>query len=263
MREDYGAENLNKPIPSPEAQGLSPEVLNLVMAKVQSIDTEGVGFHSILGDHKGKEDKESVKQVLKDGLLGGPWADNKGLWASMARTQRKGPLWFNIVGRASDGGSVAEARWSRYKKFTILFNLDSFQEVKVPSGRALKEAKKKDVSTASFAHLQSHEYSADPDGLWRGEKDPNSNWGFILQYRVAPRFFTGVVLGPGSSDGQTRNLAGDFNEKDLEELIGTMMAADKDNPGLLLPIYDLRGNLLWPQSMSYEEVKKKVEENKK
>jgi hypothetical protein len=42
-----------------------------------------------------------------------------------------------------------------------------------------------------------------------------------------------------------------------------MLDVFKDRANLLLPIYDLVGNLLWPKQMSYEEVKKFVAERDK
>ena len=39
-----------------------------------------------------------------------------------------------------------------------------------------------------------------------------------------------------------------------------MLAIDEDDPELILPIYDSKGNLLWPKQMSHEEVKKFVTE---
>ena len=42
--------------------------------------------------------------------------------------------------------------------------------------------------------------------------------------------------------------------------IAVMKDIEQDKPELLVPIYDLNGNLLWPKQMSYEEVKKHIEE---
>jgi len=77
--------------------------------------------------------------------------------------------------------------------------------------------------------------------------------------RIPPRLFRGIFIW---SEGES-----EWGRKATREKVGgvvtTMLDVFKDRANLLLPIYDLVGNLLWPKQMSYEEVKKFVAERDK
>ena len=53
------------------------------------------------------------------------------------------------------------------------------------------------------------------------------------------------------------------NSKRANEITSIMLKIYKGKEELLIPIYDFRGNLWWPKRMSYEEVKKFIEERNK
>ncbi len=55
----------------------------------------------------------------------------------------------------------------------------------------------------------------------------------------------------------------ELKKKRAEEIARTMMAATKSDADLLVPVYDLDGNLWWPKQMSYDEVKRFVAEREK
>ena len=99
--------------------------------------------------------------------------------------------------------------------------------------------------------------------------NPVSEAGFILCHRVAPRLFSGIVLSPGKEnpvkgEGAGRNFIEDTDyAPHVQKIVDEMMEADKEKPELLVPIYDLYGNLLWPKQMPYEEVKKLVADREK
>jgi len=121
----------------------------------------------------------------------------------------------------------------------------------------------------------------------------DTEYGFILSHMVSPRLFRGIVLFPGRektnkeveevldakyyriSDQKRRN---DPKEKKWErehqvedknytpyvqQTVSMMLEADKDRPDRLLPIYNIHGDLLWPNQMSHEGIKKFVEERDK
>ncbi len=132
----------------------------------------------------------------------------------------------------------------------------------------------------------------------RGEIVSAVEYGFRLSSRVPPRNFNGAIFqmrGVLSEDALTEKIRVKIeensypgqnldylkdesfwrtvesviyeDEKRPEELTGRakkiateMMVADKEKLDLLVPIYDIHGNLWWPKQMSYEEVKKLVAE---
>ena len=53
------------------------------------------------------------------------------------------------------------------------------------------------------------------------------------------------------------------NKQFVENVARTLKEAYSDKPDLLIPIYDIEGNLLWPVEMKYDKVKEFVENNKK
>jgi hypothetical protein len=69
----------------------------------------------------------------------------------------------------------------------------------------------------------------------------------------------------------SRNLTGLDRSKEYEKLIGTRHSSPEikykvaRELGLVskIPVFDINGNMLWPKQMSYEEVKKFVEERNK
>jgi hypothetical protein len=105
--------------------------------------------------------------------------------------------------------------------------------------------------------------------------NPMNDNGFIITRRVAPRNFDGVYL--TLSRAKKINEYGlatkdnvDLNEREkvislrINSAIEAMKQASKNTgKDRYFPIYDVGGNLLWPKQMSYEEVKKFVEERDK
>jgi hypothetical protein len=99
--------------------------------------------------------------------------------------------------------------------------------------------------------------------------NPESDNGFMITRRVAPRHFDGIYL--------TLERYGqhwDINErkkcfKESKPLVKKRVkgavemmqqVSEKTGKNRYLPIYDLYGNLLWPKEMNYEEVKQFVAE---
>ena len=103
--------------------------------------------------------------------------------------------------------------------------------------------------------------------------------GFVVSHRVAPRDFKGIIFRPVNKIIVNAGAGGDewasetaevIMETDPEVLntkfrllIEQMLESYAGKPELLLPVYDVKGNLLWPKQMSRREVNKFVEERAK
>lgn len=281
MPEKPTPEEFNSPIENPENQELSPEVLDLVMAKVQDINTEGIGF-SVTDKYK-----NSLERVLEKGLLGSPGATtDTSKWAEEARKEKDKLVFFNITGRYVTPSrewyknARAEDEYDeRYGNFPasiknvgmlangihILFDMKSFHE----DPRGVWESDKK-----TRQRLPHHHYAIHGEGGGQnseGQTLADSRFGFALKQRIAPRFFTGIVLNLQHVTKRVHNIPrqGDYtlnykdysNEDNLakaKEISELMRKLHPDKPELWLPVYDANGNLLWPKPMFYEQVKKYV-----
>ncbi|HLC71612.1 MAG TPA: hypothetical protein VJI32_06375, partial [Candidatus Nanoarchaeia archaeon] len=82
-----------------------------------------------------------------------------------------------------------------------------------------------------------------------GKTTVDSEFGFVLGGRVAPRKFTGILLHPTKYGRHLKDYY----------LIDEWLRGIKEINDTL-PVYDCFGNLLWPKEMSYEEVKQFVAE---
>jgi hypothetical protein len=100
----------------------------------------------------------------------------------------------------------------------------------------------------------------------QGDSANGSQFGFFVTSRVAPRFFTGVVFECDFSrndDSDAYEI--DYDNLSAEEqhivdttaqkLAATMLKVYKDKPELLVPIYNVNGDMYWPQRMKYADVK--------
>lgn len=101
----------------------------------------------------------------------------------------------------------------------------------------------------------------------QGEIKANGEFGFTLFPRVSPKSFSGILV-KNTEVINERNRWGSISTREewkeeetlnMAKRIALIMQKEyKDKPELLLPVYDTRGNLLWPKKMSYEEVKQFV-----
>lgn len=111
------------------------------------------------------------------------------------------------------------------------------------------------------------------------QKSGSGEYGELFYPRVSNRFFKGIIfnyvepelwkeLNPNWNQlyeemkrySKIRNK----NAKEIaNEYAQIMIDVFKKKPNLLIPIYDLHGNLWWPKQMSYEEIKKFVTEKEK
>lgn len=269
-------------------QGLSPEVIEKIMEKVQDIEAKGTAFTVI--------DPEGLDSVLDNGLLGNnPFSRGKRPmkrdWIE-GRKASKGLVHFNIVGRSCNPfmrGSPTSLRNSYYvqgqREHILLFDISHFEEYPpIPKEEIQKREREKTYSPRTFRAVLEFGYqdlvkrfgeplpmpgsqvvrdaiAGDPDGLGK-RLDQNgllrhvdSEFGFVLTFRVSPRYFTGLVI---------KLPAGVFNQQQLQENVektaSIMRRYFQAKQDLLIPLYDLSGNLRWPMKMSYDEVKKFVAE---
>lgn len=258
---------------------LSPEILEKIMGKIQDIGEYGTAYTAFGAGPYGDKTKEFTS-LLKDGILGTRWIEkDKEIPSTPTHQPTKAEQWvvsaqekdavvhFNIVGRGlheqnwNKGGKSEyppeqEIMHSDYgnRGVMILFKMEGFIEdppkfngIKnvppakhfMPSfpGNYVKEIKPAEAKDDFYDWLK---YNS------RGEVMSKSEYGFILSSRIPPRRFLGLIA-----------------KDDTEEIIKTMLQTYKDKEELLLPIHNFMGGLEWPRKMTYEEVKKFVEERDK
>lgn len=242
-------------------EGFSPEVIEKIMAKVEDINKKDLAY-SVLSRLGTGEDELSI--ILQDGL------SQKGYGLDT-------PIYFNIVGRAYDvegqsesgESEISRSHWvSRQDKVVVLFDSNDFEEThpneeddmekwekgimgkymvdlmicNMPNGRtdifSITDGVVVDKSKSNFKELRKRDY-IDENGRFK----PSTDFGFKLFGEVTPSQFRGIVV----------NGHIDFY----------MTIKEIQKSGLFLPVYNGYGNLLWPKRMSYEEVKRFVEERDK
>ncbi len=167
----------------------------------------------------------------------------KVLYPEFLKLKGRGRINFNIVGRIKDNEYVQKyfkekdinaldierSYWVfKVKKAVIIFFENNFNEINKITN---------DTGT----------YYCDERG-WEKNGKCDSEFGFNLnKSRLASNIFKGLIL---------KN----FNTEELNFIKEIEREIYKYKEKLLLPIYDIKGNLLWPKQMSYEEVKKFVAE---
>src|SRR3989338_8780624 len=197
---------------------------------------------------------------------------------------------FNITGRAprwldwkessyrppeeSAFLEISSTAWThRHDNVAVIFDISDLEETEPgPKGRfdlGRDELFPKTFTSASVVDT--------PGSKKIGSSKPRTEFGFITATRIPPRKFQGLVYSSIKRDyieyfsQKTQSLQ--YNGKEyytdteilriVRNIAATMVEANKDQLRLLMPIYDSKGNLLWPKKMSYEEVKKVVVERKK
>jgi hypothetical protein len=245
-----------------------------------------------------REKLNNLESILRDGLLG--ISKNAGSsenrtreeWVKSARKDRRSFVYFNIIGR--DLENVKQSDYTRGSNaLGVIFALDTFKEdlegfsesrKKIYEEMGYADHYEKDGgdyyvypsndssyksktfgsnSTGSHKIELEHPINSGKFKTIRKHGDPNN--GFALSFRVAPRFFKGIVteadkpFSPYIKEEEQQK----YKQERVDEIVSRMMKIDVGKENLLLPIYDFEGNLLWPKQMSYEEVKKFVAERDK
>lgn len=239
--------------------------------------------------------------------------------------KKQAVAFFNITGRSgglyvsdqnrSNPIEIANSYWVRDNRggnmtAVILFDISPFEEEeptrlrgKPKSGPGSDKERLFDQKNRTFRsddnrpeeYLKWKATGFDPNERIKSYNDYNggidTEMGFVLSHRVAPRYFTGIVIKPFRSmleeeihqELQNRtNRYGYYSASDKKDFLSyanleriedersdellkeakriaeLMKKVSKGKINLLVPIYDVHGNLLWPKQMSYEEVKKIV-----
>lgn len=203
---------------------LSPEVIEMIMEKVQDLNKKGIAYHKL--------ENETFNSVLREGLLGGYEGNDDGFkrkpirsgkeWEKMARKTRKAVVFFNIVGRLQkpkeEGGysydldrefsveeqylskktEIGKSHYSGGAGLTILFDVSKYREFVPLSDTVLGDMKK--LKSRTFRAQWPASYNSEEEMNMPIDKDNlplvTSEWGFALSQRVSPKLFQGIVLAP-------------------------------------------------------------------
>ena len=259
---------------------LSPEVLRLVMDKVEDIDKSGTAFHAM-------NDLRHLKSILQYGILkGGPTE-----WVKQIKERDPKSVWFNIVGRSNNlednnTGSKKEmgrTAFSRLRPFFITFDLSKLNEVDFDFYQKVENDEMPSrhgyMATTEGLNPKKKEYAGTThpgqmaDQGWQKKEDVkvDPSLGFTTKSRIAPRSFKGLIINDGervnlSIDNQpvkigdlTDEQRAEVRRKLIEDAINTQLGLFNSKPELLLPVYDVSGELLWPKQMSHEEIKELID----
>lgn len=256
---------------------LTPEIEHTVMVKVKDINEFGTAFTTLTSVGTGEPDVEILERILGFGVLGGSRGketpeDAIKTWKQKVKDRDvdKSKIWFNIVGRMEGYLSMNNIS-SGLPGLKLIFSIKSFEEMPPgtipnfgPTHGTFKEKAKmynrfsgnpafrseKMAGTAKYYFEKAVHRIKRDDQKFQSRHQEYEQRGFITPFRISPRIFEGLVLQRGK-------------ESYLDEVVATMIKADKDRLDRLIPIYDDSGNLLWPRQMSYEEVKEFVAEREK
>src|SRR3989344_3142581 len=231
-------ENIGEP-KTPESE-LSPEVLEKVMAKVQDVNEKNTAVHSIR-QHKVANKKEftarldDLKKILQEGLLGQPYREKdtitKKEWAEYARKRGDAFVFFNKVGYDID--KLEDSDWiagQHENPLAIIFNVEQFksnEESEADYTRNTEPFKTKTYGINSEGRII---YKADPEPSDRKRTVvPFPEMGYALTFRVAPRFFKGIVLRADRerTDEELAKIKSKNREKRLHENIERGLSADE------------------------------------
>jgi len=186
----------------------SPEAIEKIMAKVQDINEKGTAYHALR--------RNWAEPALKNGLLGQEWDKREehkfdaNEWGRQVHKTKDSFVHFNIVGRGTDledfdenrlvanNGQKAEigmSTWVRYAghdRIAIIFDLTGYTEL-TPRNRPQKTLNK----TFRVADPEFVDETKDVLATATAEEKqlrPDTEYGFVLSHRVAPRLFRGIVF---------------------------------------------------------------------
>lgn len=229
----------------------------------------------------GEESKKRGKDVDENRV------PSKEEWAKTVRSRKQKLVFFNIVGRdiqkVEDAfGIIGGSR----NPVTIIFQTEPFteeiKEIEYGKPDRFDGTYQVDYTRKKPGEYKSRHFGAYEVRHWydpEGRPTPYADNGFALSFRVSPRWFQGVVFRVdrdathdevmhADEFSTTRikkhiaDVSKDVNEKRAQEISHAMLTSTRDI-SKLVPVYDVHGNMWWPKRMSYEEVKKFVEEREK
>ena len=268
-------------------ENLDSKTLQNIKNKIQDIDSEGTAF-MVLGRNETSPIALSlydrIKKVFSLGVLNSNWLtkilDDEGENLDYYQREKllpkapKGVVYFNIVGKSAQR-KYGTTEWKNQKikqngylqypaedNVAIIFNLDKYKSLRkdlleryfklpINSSEPLDADGLLKTRTYSYNNTANAFVKSLKDNIpWLEENLPQADedYGYILSNRIPPKFIKGIVL--SSPKGN--------NEALLENVLATMaLNAKSEN---LVPIYDVDGNLLWPERISHEEIEKQNKE---
>lgn len=218
----------------------SHERIGEVMKKVRDLNADGLGYSGA--------PFEKLGRILEFGILG-----NAGYTGNISKEQwvrelEQGKynmdLYVNIVGRtrvAIPKGmtQIEKTSWANKPgAVTFLIDLTGFTEIE-PADPENKGPHRLGIDPKRHGVLVPNDVSVRDN---RGRAMPHLDAGFMIQPRCSPRRFLGIIL-PEQS------------KKNLTKVLEIMQEQRR-----MLPVYDTHGNLLWPRTMSHQEVKRFIAE---
>ena len=255
---------------------LSPEIMEMIMNKVQDIDKDGVAFSSISGQEGDLLAKFS--SILRNGLLGSMSGDgrknSKEEWERHFKKHKRGmtkwlTVHFNIVGRSLFGNihnslsknktepeetEIGNSFWSGRNSLSLIFDISKFTE-DMPAFTSRSDFyPEKKHAYRPVINSPVQEIPIEKRRTVSGELMVDTMYGFVISPRISPRLFQGIVYKLEKDESY---------EENIRKASLTMNDVYREQQDKLLPIYDEKGDLLWPKKMSYEEVKKFVEDRDK
>jgi len=244
---------------------MRPEIIREVMSKVNDINKKGTAYTVIdRQQYEANQSENILEYVLEEGLTQGPTSNNN-------------KTYFNIVGRAHDLSyaknelEIKDSYWFKgaSNKSVIIFDIESSKEISCFKSSGKKDTFFADLDFLPFELKKSIMRSPEKnpkiskdnpvfekmkEGRYLdedGQVKPFSENGFIYWGPIKQNKFMGIILKYTNADS-------------INYIVNQMIKNYHYKKGnMLLPIYDVDGNLLWPKNMKYDEVKKFVEEREK
>ncbi|TSC94038.1 MAG: hypothetical protein CEN87_707 [Parcubacteria group bacterium Licking1014_1] len=219
----------------------------------------------------------ALKSILESGFIGGPGVES---WKTSFRERRQRGVapetYFNITGRTNmdkHDTKRPEIYHNALGLFGIVMDVSDWKEAKddiyehLQTGDLGKGSIYKKIPPKTYFANVLHK---DLEKWQRGDKiKVNPDKGFRTPYRISPKFFKGVVISfpyefeKDEEDGKEEFfLKQEYNFRQVFKDVVTANLEAAKKTGMAVPIYDREGNLLWPQQMSYEDVKKNVPDKK-
>lgn len=265
---------------------LSPEVKEKILEKVGDVFAYGTASTSLLfaEDFTLNSDDKKLKSVLKNGVLGAsrakkgaPKPEDVSVWKQQKRDKHQVTVSFQIQGRSfydsaelysliygqddKNYNSMTDEERSKvpcaldelqeeehldhnfskewFRGMAVVFNLDSYSEIP-PLLMDENQDYEKPLPQKTFAYRGPKQYvSVTPNS--KGDLCVGSEYGFSLSSRIPPREFRAIIVDY-------------FGEQKLDLLVKDMVDINKDKPELLIPIYNTKGDLIWPEKRSYAEI---------
>ncbi len=230
-------------IPPGIESGVVPEQIEKVMQKVQDILKPGTPYTALGGAYI-----PSISRILTEGVLSrGQYTSSLKDWAVQTKKTRQrlasGPVdagtrnfrdietlgvFVNLV-ESGDEKIHPYIGSEIYEQIILILNLTDYKKLDSKGIYGRYDQGKVPVAKTieSTAIDGSHQRTL----------------GYFVSYMIPPKNFAGIIN------------TGRFGYFYLSVLKRAMIESDR-----LLPVYDIRGNLLWPKRMEHDEVKKFVAE---